>query len=38
MKDEGGRVRKGEKSHFVVFWKFVTSMDEETDEEKQMDG
>ena len=34
--EEGGRVRKGEKSRFVVFWKFVTMKDEETDEEKQI--
>ena len=34
--EEGGYVRKGEKSRFVVFWKFVTMKDEETDEEKQI--
>ena len=34
--EEGGRIRKGEKSRFVVFWKFVTMKDEETDEEKQI--
>ena len=34
--EEGGRVRKGEKSRFVVFWKFVTMKDDETDEEKQI--
>ncbi|MDO4978435.1 MAG: zincin-like metallopeptidase domain-containing protein [Eubacteriales bacterium] len=34
--EEGGRIHKGEKSRFVVFWKFVTMKDEETDEEKQI--
>ena len=34
--EEGGYIRKGEKSRFVVFWKFVTMKDEETDEEKQI--
>ena len=33
---EGGRVRKGEKAHLVVFWKFVTMKDEDTDEEKEV--
>lgn len=34
--EEGGYVRKGEKPRFVVFWKFVTMKDEETDEEKEI--
>ena len=29
---EGGRVRKGEKAHMVVFWKWVEQEDEETGE------
>lgn len=33
---EGGRVRKGEKSHMVVFWKFMKAKDEETGEEKEI--
>lgn len=31
--DEGGKVRKGEKSRIVVFWKWVEQKDEETGEE-----
>ena len=31
---EGGYVWKGEKAHMVVFWKFLTVKDEETQEEK----
>ena len=33
---EGGHVRKGEKSKFVVFWKFLEEKDEETGEIKQI--
>lgn len=33
---EGGYVRKGEKSKFVVFWKFLEEKDEETGEVKQI--
>ena len=33
---EGGRVRKGEKSQMVVFWKFIEQEDEETHEKKQV--
>ena len=33
---EGGKVRKGEKSHMVVFWKFIEQEDEETHEKKQV--
>ena len=33
---EGGHVRKGEKSHMIVFWKFLQVKDEETDEEKEV--
>lgn len=29
---EGGKVRKGEKSHMVVFWKWFEKKDEKTDE------
>ena len=32
----GGHVRKGEKSHMVVFWRFLTVEDEDTKEEKQV--
>ena len=32
----GGHVRKGEKSHMVVFWKFLMVEDEDTKEEKQV--
>ena len=32
---EGGKVRKGEKSQMVVFWKFIEQEDEETHEKKQ---
>lgn len=34
--EEGGKVRKGEKAKFVVFWKFLPVVDEETQEEKQV--
>ena len=33
---EGGKVRKGEKSRMVVFWKWMQVKDEETDEEKDI--
>jgi antirestriction protein ArdC len=33
---EGGYVRKGENSKFVVFWKFLEEKDEETGEVKQI--
>ncbi len=33
---EGGRVRKGEKSSIVVFWKWLTVEDEDTGEEKDV--
>ncbi len=33
---EGGRVRKGEKSSMVVFWKWLTVEDEDTGEEKEI--
>ena len=33
---EGGRVRKGEKAHMVVFWKWMEQEDEETGEVKQI--
>ena len=33
---EGGKIRKGEKSSMVVFWKFITQEDEETHEKKQV--
>ena len=33
---EGGKVRKGEKSSLVVFWKFIEQEDEETHEKKQV--
>ena len=33
VQSAGGRVRKGEKSHMVVFWKFLTVEDEDTKEE-----
>lgn len=32
----GGRVRKGEKASMIVFWKWMTVKDEETDEEKEV--
>ena len=32
----GGKVRKGEKSSMVVFWKWLTVEDEETGEEKEI--
>lgn len=36
VQQEGGRVRKGEKSSMIVFWKWMTVKDEETDEEKEI--
>lgn len=33
---EGGHIRKGEKGHMIVFWKFVKQTDEETGEEKDV--
>ena len=33
---EGGRVKKGEKSSIVVFWKWLTVEDEDTGEEKEV--
>ncbi len=33
---EGGHVKKGEKSHMVVFWKFLPVKDEETEEVKEV--
>lgn len=33
---EGGRVRKGEKSSMVVFWKWIEQEDEETGEKKEI--
>lgn len=36
VQSAGGRVCKGEKSHMVVFWKFLTVEDEDTKEEKQV--
>ncbi len=34
--DEGGYVRKGEKAHLIVFWKWIEQKDEETEEVKQI--
>ena len=34
--EEGGHVRKGEKSSMVVFWKWLKVMDDETQEEKEV--
>ena len=33
---EGGKVRKGEKSSIVVFWKWIEEKDPDTDEIKQI--
>lgn len=33
---EGGKVRKGEKAHMVVFWKWIEQEDEETGEKKEI--
>ena len=34
--EAGGRVRKGEKAHMVVFWKWIEQEDEETGEKKEV--
>ena len=34
--EAGGRVRKGEKSSMVVFWKWIEQEDEETGEKKEV--
>ena len=34
--EEGGHVRKGEKSSMVVFWKWLKVMDDDTQEEKEV--
>lgn len=36
IKQAGGNVRRGEKSSMVVFWKWITTRDEETGEEKEV--
>ena len=36
VQQAGGCVRKGEKAHMVVFWKFLRVRDEETQEEKEV--
>ena len=36
VQQEGGHVRKGEKAHMVVFWKWLDQEDEETGETKQV--
>ena len=36
VQQEGGFVKKGEKAHMVVFWKFLQVKDEETDELKEV--
>lgn len=36
VQQEGGWVRKGEKAHMVVFWKWLDKEDEETGEVKQI--
>jgi len=36
IQQAGGRVRKGEKSQMIVFWKWLTVKDEDTDEEKEI--
>jgi len=33
---EGGKVRKGEKAHMVVFWKWIEQEDDESGEKKQI--
>ena len=33
---EGGKVKKGEKAHMVVFWKWIEQEDEETGEKKEI--
>ena len=36
IRQAGGSVRRGEKSHMVVFWKWITTKDDETGEEKEV--
>ena len=36
VQQEGGYVRKGEKAHMVVFWKWLDKEDEETGEVRQI--
>ena len=36
VQQEGGWVRKGEKASMVVFWKWMTVKDDDTDEEKEV--
>ncbi|MFC7063599.1 ArdC-like ssDNA-binding domain-containing protein [Halobacillus seohaensis] len=36
IKEAGGKVKKGEKSHIVVFWKMIEVEDQETDQEKKI--
>ena len=36
IRQAGGSVRRGEKAHMVVFWKWITAKDEETGEEKEV--
>lgn len=36
IKEAGGKIKKGEKSQIVVFWKWLEIEDKETEEEKQI--
>lgn len=36
IKEAGGKVKKGEKSQIVVFWKMLKVEDEETEKEKKI--
>ncbi|WP_173918927.1 ArdC family protein [Halobacillus sp. Marseille-Q1614] len=36
IKEAGGKVKKGEKSHIVVFWKMLHVADQETEEDKKI--
>jgi len=36
IRQTGGSIRRGEKAHMVVFWKWITTEDEETGEEKEV--
>lgn len=36
VQQEGGYVKRGEKAHMVVFWKWMAVKDEDTDEEKEI--
>ena len=36
IKAEGGYIRKGERGHLIVFWRWIESTDEETGEIKQI--